>query len=249
MTEPTGARTETAESLVVEGVAVPASRYTARGAARPRYLATLGLMALGLTVAMVILTVWDKLVDDASIYSCPPDCGRPPNAVPVANLPRFVAPGGEFSVSYPGPDSVYDISFQDAGVTAKMTTGDRGVLRLFSQPAQGQVARQVVEQLMAKEFPDAAVAYELPNAMIGYQLGYGLVATFQRPGLSTKYDMRVIVIAAVKNDLALLAIAEGPLRRFSRDFGPGPPSAANLEVALDMAKYVESFAWKGDPPP
>ena len=40
---------------------------------------------------------------------------------------------------------------------------------------------------------------------------------------------------------------DGPFRRFSQDFGPGPPSAANLEVAMDMGRYVESFRWKGDP--
>ena len=54
-------------------------------------------------------------------------------------------------------------------------------------------------------------------------------------------------MAAVKDDLALIAVAEGPFRRFTPDFGPGPPSGANLEIAMDMAKYVESFSWKGDP--
>ena len=58
----------------------------------------------------------------------------------------------------------------------------------------------------------------------------------------------LVVIAAVKNDLALIALATGPFRRFSPDFGPGPPSAANVEIAIDMGKYVESFSWRGDPP-
>jgi hypothetical protein len=84
--------------------------------------------------------------------------------------------------------------------------------------------------------------------MVGYQLGYGVVANVQKPGLSARFDLRVVVMAAVKNDLALVAVAEGPFRRFSKDFGPGPPSSANLELAMRMAKYVESFSWKGDPP-
>ena len=62
-----------------------------------------------------------------------------------------------------------------------------------------------------------------------------------------RYRLRVIIMAAVKDDLALIAVAEGPFRRFTPDFGPGPPSGANLEIAMDMAKYVESFSWKGDP--
>ena len=84
--------------------------------------------------------------------------------------------------------------------------------------------------------------------MVGYQVGTGVVANFQAPGLANKFGLRVLVMAAVKNDLALIAVAEGPFRRFSPDFGPGPPSAANLEIAMDMGKYVESFSWKGDPP-
>ena len=92
------------------------------------------------------------------------------------------------------------------------------------------------------------MAYELPNAAVGYHPGYGIVANFQPPGLSNRLDHRAIVIVAVKNDLALIATGEGPFRRFSPDFGPGPPSAANVEIAIDMGQYVESFSWRGDPP-
>ncbi|MGI9126193.1 MAG: hypothetical protein ACR2JM_15805 [Mycobacterium sp.] len=231
-----------------EGVSVTPGRYSAVGAPRARYRATLGLLALGLSVALVVMGVWDKLVDDASAYNCPPDCGRPPNSVPVANLPRYVAPGEAFSVAYPGPGSAYQVSTGPEGVTARYTAGDGGVLRLFGEPARGRVARRVVDDVLAKQFPRAVVAYELPNAMLGYQLGAGVVANFQEPGLSSRFDLRAVVIAAVKNDLALIAVAEGPFRRFSRDFGPGPPSSANMELAIDMGKYVESFSWKGDPP-
>lgn len=230
------------------GVGVPGGRYEASGAARPRYRLTLGLLAMGLALSMVVLAVWDKLVADASTYSCPPDCGRPPNAVPVANLPEFVAENGAFSVNYPGAGSAYEVSMLDNGVTAKLVTGDGGVLRLFGEPARGRVARQVVRQLIDQRYPNAQIAYELPNAHVGYQLGYGVVANFQPPGISTRYDIRVVIIAAVKNDLALIATAEGPFRRFTADFGPGPPSGANVQIAIDMGKYVESFRWNGDPP-
>lgn len=231
-----------------ESVAVPPGRYTAQGVPRARYFATLGLLLLGLGTAMLVLGVWDKLVTDATTYNCPPDCGRPPNGAPVANMPRFVAPGGEFSVAYPAPDGRYEVTTRPDGVTARYLEGDGGVLRFFSEPARGRVANRIVTDVLAGRFPNATVAYELPNSMVGYQLGYGVVVDFQKPGLSARYDLRVVVMAAVKNDLALIAVAEGPFRRFSEDFGPGPPSAANLEVAMDMAKFVESFSWKGDPP-
>ena len=230
-----------------DGVAVPPGRYLATGAARPRYLATLAPLALALGVAVGAGAVWDRTVTDESIYACPPDCGRPPNAVPVAGLPRYFAPNGEFSVSYPAPGSAYQVSTGADGVTARMTVGDRGVLRLFGEPAEGRDARRVVDQLLARQFPHAEIAYELPNAMVGYQPGSGVVATFRQPGLSSRSDVRIVVMAAVKNDLALVALATGPFRRFGPDFGPGPPSAANVEIAIDMGKYAESFSWRGDP--
>ena len=231
-----------------DGVAVPPGRYAAQGATRPRYAATLGGLALALGIAIAGGVVWDAMVADETTYACPPDCGRPPNSVPVAGLPRFAAPDGSFSVSYPALGSGYQVSTTADGVTARMTDGDRGVLRLFGEPARGREARQVVDQLLARQFPNAVIAYELPNAMVGYQPGYGVVATFRQPGLSGRSDTRLVVVAAVKNDLALVALATGPFRRFSADFGPGPPSAANVEIAIDMGKYVESFSWRGDPP-
>ncbi len=237
-----------AVTTTYEGVAVPPGPYTARGAARPRYAATIGTVGLVLAVAVLIVTLWDRAVANETVYTCPPDCGRPPIETPVANLPRFVAAGGEFTVAYPPPESGYAVQTAANGVTARLTAGDGGLLRLFSEPANGRDARQVVEQLLAMQFPNADVAYELPNAAVGYQPGYGIVANFQPQGLSNRFDNRAIVIAAVKNDLALVATAEGPYRRFSPEVGPAQPSAANVEIALDMGRYVESFSWRGDPP-
>jgi len=233
---------------VFDGVAVAPGRYTARGRPRARFGPTLGLLILGLGVGMLVLAVWDHVVEDASRYACPPDCGRPPAAVPVANMPRFIAPDGSFSVGYPAPSPVYAISTQPDGVTARLSAGGGGVLRLFSQPARGRVARQVVTELIRNQYPNAEVAYELPNTMVGYQVGYGVVANFRSPGIEARSVNRVIIMAAVKNDLALIAVAEGPFRRFTKEFGPGPPSAANLEIAMDMGKYVESFVWGAEPP-
>ena len=53
-------------------------------------------------------------------------------------------------------------------------------------------------------------------------------------------------MAAVKHDYALVAAAVGPYHEFSPDYGTGHPSGANLELAMDMGKYVNSFRWAGD---
>ena len=124
--------------------------------------------------------------------------------------------------------------------------GDGGTLRLFGTPAGGREARQVVEEFMADAFPDSVVSYEIPNATVGYHPGYGMVADFMtRKRAET---IRVIAISAVKNGLALVAVAEGPYLQFGPEVGPGPPSPANVQIAQIMGRYLDSFMWRGDPP-
>jgi hypothetical protein len=233
-----------------DGYAVPPGRYLARRVRGPRYLLTLGLWVTGLVAVMMLITILDHNVADVPTrYVCPPDCGRPPTGLPVATNPRFTAPGGEFSVSYPAPGAAYDVDVGSDGVTASWTGGDGGTLRLFGQRAAGRSAEQITADLLADGFPGAQVAYELPNATVGYRPGYGVVANFSPPGeTDARHLIRVIVIVAVRDDLALVAAASGPYREFTPSFGPGPPSPANLQIAQDMGKYVNSFSWRGDPP-
>ena len=219
---------------------------TERPSRGTRYFVVLGLWILGLLTAMLVLTVIDIRVVDTPVYVCPPDCGGPPTGIPVATNPRYVSPDGSFEVSYPAPGAAYTVTTDDAGVTANWTAGDGGTLRLFGVPAAGRDARQVVEQVIADDFPDAVVDYELPNATVGYNPGYGVVADFLAERRAD--PVRVIVIAAVKNDLALVAVADGPFKQFGPGSGPGLPSPANLQIAQDMGKYVDSFSWRGDQP-
>ncbi len=233
-----------------DGYALPHGRYRAQRSRGPKYVLTLGVWVIGLVSALMLLTLIDsQVVDVPTRYVCPPDCGRPPTGLPVAINPRFTAPDGSFSVSYPAPGAAYDVTTQPDGVTAEWTAGDGGTLRLFSMPAAGLDSEQVVEQVMEAAFPNSVKSYGLPNATVGYHTGYGAVSDFQPPGSSNVEDaIRVIAVAAIKNDLALVAVAAGPFREFTPAFGPGPPSPANLQIAQDMGKYVNSFAWRGDPP-
>jgi len=235
-----------------EGVAVPARRYTAAGAERPRYKWAFTAVTLTLAVATAGVTAWDTVATKEAVYACPPECGRPPTSFPVSAMSRYVVPDGSFSVGYPtsgtgdADGDTYEVTTHPDGVSAVKVSGDPGQMHLYGEPANGRVARRVVEDVLAKDFARAEVAHEVPNATIGYQLGYGVVVNVQRPGSLSIY--RAVVMAAVKNDLALVATAEGPFRRFTPEFGPGMPSAANVEIAMDMSKYTDSFSWRGDPP-
>jgi hypothetical protein len=193
---------------------------------------------------MGAVTLW--LTPKIAHYMCPPDCGRPPSGTPVTALPRFTAP--DFTVSYPAPGSAYRVATTDSGVTATYTGGGGGVMQLFSEPANGRSAREVVKAVIRRSYPNAQFAYEVPNAMVGYQPGYGEFADSWPQSSTAGYHRdRIMAIAAVKDDVALVAFGVGPYRAFGPDFGPGPPSGANLEIAIDMGKYVNSFQWTGDP--
>jgi len=233
------------------GYALPAGAYRAPALRAPRVGWLVSRWGVVVATAAVILGgVTLMLTPKIAHYMCPPECGRPPAGTPVTGLPRFTATGGEFSVSYPTPESAYEVTLYDNGVTAKFVGGDTGVMQLFSQPAGGRSARDIVGSLLKKRFPDATVAYEIPNAMVGYEPGYGVLADSWPQNPSASFSrQRILAMAAVKNDLALVAFATGPYRTFGPSSGPGLPSAANLQLAQDMGKYVNSFQWNGDSAP
>ena len=232
------------------GYAVPADSYQA---APPRRTSRIRLV---LTWLAAIAVVAGALVGVSAIiekppvrYVCPPDCGRPPTGTPVASNPRFTAADGAFSVSHPAASPAYRITTKPNGVTAEFLAGDGGTMQFFSEPAANRSPEDIAKELVKKTFPDTRTAYEIPNAMVGYHSGYGEVADCWPQGANSSYmRMRVLVMVAVKNDVALVAAAVGPYHAFGPDFGFGKPSGANTQIALDMGKYVNSFSWRGDPP-
>jgi hypothetical protein len=203
---------------------------------------------LGLT-AVAAVGVSMAITPTPPRYVCPPDCGRPPLGSPIATNPRFTSADGAFSFSYPGAGTAYEATVDEDGVVLDFVAGDTGTLVLFGQPAHNRTPQQITDQLIEENYPDATVDYEIPNASVGYQPGYGVVADeYPQDSTGTYTRLRLLVMVAVKNDLALIAAAVGPYHEFSPDFGTGHPSGANLQLAMDMAKYVNSFAWRGDPP-
>jgi hypothetical protein len=231
------------------GYAVPGDSYrtsAVRHTSKVRLIVTWSVAIAVVALALVGMTA--MMTKPPVRYVCPPDCGRPPTGMPVEINPRFTAADGTFSVAYPG-SSAYRITTTSTGVTADFLGGDGGTMQFFSEPAGGRPPQEIAKALVKRTFPDTRVAYEIPNAMVGYQSGYGEVADCWPQGSNSNYmRMRVLVMVAVKNDLALVAAAVGPYRQFGPDFGFGKPSGANTQIALDMGKYVNSFSWRGDPP-
>jgi hypothetical protein len=238
-----------ADEAAYPGYALPAGQYRGPAVHRPKLGWLFGRWGTTVAAAAVVMAgLTLVLTPKIAHYMCPPECGRPAADQPVTGLPRFS--NQQFSVSYPTPESAYEITTYDNGVTAKFTGGDTGVMQLFSEPTNGRTAEDVVKSLLRKRFPDARVAYRIPNAKVGYEPGYGVFADDwpQNPA-ATYTRQRILAMAAVKNDLALVAFATGPYRSFGPNSGPGLPSAANLQLAQDLGKYVNSFQWAGDASP
>ena len=232
------------------GYSVLSGSYTAVPLRYTSLRRLLFLLTAGLVVVVGSMTAASLLTAAPPVrYACPPDCGRPPTGITVQANPRYSPADGSFSVAYPAPGSAYEITKEDDGVSAKFTGGDGGAMELFSVPAAGRSAEQVVDDLLRQKQPDATVAYVLPNATVGYHLGYGAVLDVYPQGTNgVARRNRIVVMAAVKNDLALIGAAIGPYRPFRPGDGPNLPSGANLELAMDLGKYINSFQWKGDPP-
>lgn len=225
------------------GVAIRAAPRTSRIATYRNVLVP-AAAGVGIAVAATVLVAL-LLTPEPGAYVCPPDCGHPPLGNPVETNPRYSGDGGAFSVAYPGEGTAYEVTFDPPGmngVQARYIAGDTGLLNLFGEPAQDRSPKQVVDDVMKSKFPEARVEYEIPNASVGYEPGYGVVADV----FSRGNRLRVVVIAAIRHDYALIATAAGPYHEFTPDYGTGHPSAANLEVAMDMGKYVNSFRWFGD---
>jgi hypothetical protein len=243
-------RSTPSDQTIWPGYALPPGSYAAPAIRRTSYRRLVLQLAAGVGVLIAAAVVVFKLLTPPNPrYVCPPDCGQPPLSEPVERLPHFTSQSGDFSVAYPGEGTAYNVTMKPDGVVAEYIGGDKGTLQLFSEPAGGRTPQEIAHSLLKETYPDAVKDYQIPNAMVGYQLGYGEVADVYPQDASGKYvRLRVLMMVAVKNGLALIASAVGPYHRFSPDYGTGQPSGANVELALDMSKYVNSFRWSGDPP-
>lgn len=211
----------------------------------PRLVATWTAVVAVLALGLVGLSA--TTATPVARYECPPNCGHPLMGKPVAINPTFTAADGAFTVSYPAEGTAYSVTKDDTGVTAQYTGGGGGVMRLWGEPARGRDAKDITMTLLKDAYPDSRVAYEVPNTLVGYHPGYGVAADDWPDGQNAVASRtRILVMVAVKDDLALIAAAAGPFHEFGAH--SGPPTGVSLELAADMGKYVNSFRWRGDPP-
>src|SRR5690349_10166679 len=107
-------------STFFPGYAVPRGTYSAAPVrhSRARVLVIWFVAIAVVAVALVGVTMLRS--KPPARYMCPPNCGHPPTGTPVEINPRFTAPDGAFSVSYPAEGSAYKITTKPNGVTADL---------------------------------------------------------------------------------------------------------------------------------
>jgi hypothetical protein len=232
-------------------VVPPAARPLVKHTSHTRLIA---MFAVGLLVIVGGFLLITKLATPSAAKAgkCPPTCPQPPVGAPVSALPKFTAKDGSFSVAYYPSNSRVSVKTDASSITEKITpaNGEDGTIVLLGQKADGRTAEQVVAALVAKAFPDAERADVSPNATVGYESGYGEIEDVYPQTTSGDYShQRVIVMAAVKHDVALVAVAGGPYHEFSQDgLTDGHASGANVFVAFLLDRLLNSFTWKGDAP-
>ena len=239
-------RSPAAIGVTRPGYALPPGPYEAvppHSTTHTRLLTTVGA---GVAVAVAAaVTVSELAAPSVPRYVCPPDCGQPPIGKPVETNPWFTSSDGRFSVQYPRAGTAYEVTFDPDGVNVNFTAGDTGTMQFLGLPAQGRTSKQIAEDLISDKYPDATTDYEIPNAMVGYQPGYGVVKDEYPQDVSGTYTrLRLLVMVAIEKNYALVAAAIGPYHQFSPEFGSGHPSGVNMQLALDMGKYVNSFIWR-----
>lgn len=233
--------------------------YAVPPAARPQVKHTshaklIAIFAVGLLIVVGGFLLIAKVATPGKpkAAQCPPTCPQPPVGAPVSALPKFTAKDRSFSVAYYPSNSRVSVKTDASSVTEKISpaNGEDSTIVLLGEPADGRTAEQVVSALVARAFPDAERAYVIPNATVGYRPGYGEILDSYPQTTSGNYShQRLIVMAAVKHDVALVAVAGGPFHEFSQDgLTDGHASGANVFVAFLLDRLVNSFSWKGDSP-
>jgi hypothetical protein len=222
----------------------------------------IALVVVGLAVLTVILVLVTSLSEPPPKPSCPPfKCQGPPIGnpfsaaigAPVLNGVLYSNSQG-FTLRYypaPGNPSVPQVQKAASGIELtypfSSSVGGTGELTIIGSPAGDTTPQAIIQNVVNQIAPGAQPVYQLPGALVGYQVGVGEAYDVQPVSSSgSTQTIRLIVLAAIKNNFGIAVIAEGQLLS---DVGPqsdlwnGHSSPANLNVAYFGDETVNSITF------
>jgi hypothetical protein len=130
-------------------------------------------------------------------------------------------------------------------------TGAPYTMRVMAESASGRSAQQLVRDLEQQERRmgrDTEWVYDVPHAEVGYTLGYGSINNqTSAPATGPTVPMRLVIVVAVKNGLAISGVALAPFVA-DADHVWGHPNPAQTWVVIDLDPIINSVVWPGDRP-
>jgi hypothetical protein len=170
-------------------------------------------------------------------------CAQPQTGPPVVSGTVYTSSTYGFSVTYQGEAGTTAAGVQ-LGFDFKGPAGT-DTLAVLGQPASGQDAQAVVQSIESSQFPNAVPDYTIPGAYVGYQLGYGVAFdVWSNNADGSQSKQRVLLMAAVRGNLAIVVLASGPYLVLTPQNGfASKPTGADLPVAAVADPIVNSITW------
>jgi hypothetical protein len=258
------ARAAAAPSLPVAAGPVPAY---AGGYAMPQYQAVpyrqavphktqwwIWAVAGGLVVFfMIVLGILALvLAPPGPVHCTGPSCQRVKLAPPLGAPHRYTSPDLGYSVDYydhPELQGHLKVSAQDATSIAWEIDTRLGNFPwvLVGEKVSGRSAQQVVEGIQQAKFADAQYLYTVPGVTFATTPGY---ANVYRIGLQASggqtLEGRLVISAAVKNNLALEVVMIGPYIQ-STPTNSNHPNPSNTFITQLADETLKNVYWPGDP--
>jgi hypothetical protein len=211
----------------------------------------------GLAGLVVILIIVSLVAKSAPAGNCVGlTCStRPPIGPPVEigqlyTNPQFKFTAREIESPLLGIAPTATISNGNLLLSYSSGGNSLGQLEIGGVNVKGRTPEQIVDAVISQIANGAQLAYVIPGAMIGYQLGFGAAYNFSPDtGDGQSGTDRIIVFAAIKNGIGVVAIAAGPMVQFGDGKGQlndNHPSIADSVVALGADPVVDSVLWPGE---
>ena len=209
----------------------------------------------GLAGAVLVITVLSLVVKSSPPAPCVSlvCLVRPPIGPPVENGTLYSNPTVKFTARILSIGGVTPSISTTKGTLTLSYDADGtslGVLSLAGMVDNGLTAEQIVNDEINKIANGAQLAYVIPGSMIGYQPGFGAAYNFTPDtGAGKTATDRVIVLASVRDGVAIVSVASGPKVQFSSTFPDGQLSIADSIVAALGDPVLNSVVWPGQTAP
>ncbi|MFZ0668562.1 MAG: hypothetical protein WAM97_22625 [Acidimicrobiales bacterium] len=216
------------------------------------------LVGLGAVFAVIGVVAPPSKPTTCTTTAC---LSEPPTGIPVQNWPVYKNAKYGFAVTIVNVAPGIKASQSDANnqLTVNYSEGSTqfGYLQVAGVPDQNgsQTAEQVVDSIVNNNASGAQLAYVIPGAMVGYQPGYGAAYDFTgNSGDGSNQTQRIIVMAAVRNGLAIVTFCVGVKVAFGDgkgqiDLTDHHTSIADSLPALFGDPTVNSIQWPGQTTP